>query len=99
VSREYTTNKHGVEGYWADSGRFGHLDADGAWQSHIPMFVPRCCAECFHLDAGEFGDFGERLAGPYCLLNVWFPTRAGTCAKQEQRNNHTAMFIANGTAS
>lgn len=41
-------------------------------------WVPECCSTCHNLDA-EWGEFGEFLAGPYCLKNLFLPTKRGTC--------------------
>jgi hypothetical protein len=84
VTRDYVTNKNGVEGYWSHCGtHFGERQPDGNYKTAIPLFVPRCCDECVHLDRGEFGDYGSLLSGPYCMQNVWFPTKSGKCGKQE----------------
>lgn len=82
----WVRNENAVEGYVETSGNYyGHKLADGTWRVNVPIFVPRCCAECSNFDPGEYGDYGSKLSGPYCERNVWFPTRRGTCAWQNKR--------------
>ena len=46
--------------------------------------IPRCCIECSNYDSGELGDYGERLSGPWCGRNVFWPTQKGTCKWQNK---------------
>lgn len=77
------TNGHGVQGRWSHSGTMFGREIDGQWRTCIPEFVPLCCLDCRNYDPGEYGDYGSLLSGPYCEKNVFFPTKKGTCKKQE----------------
>lgn len=48
------------------------------------VLVPIVCLDCVHYDSGEFGDFGELLAGPICIANVFFPTKTGKCKRKKK---------------
>ncbi len=52
-------------------------------RGHADVFVlPACCATCAHRD-WEFDDWAEPGGViHHCLLNVFLPTRKGTCARQ-----------------
>ena len=49
------------------------------------MPIPDCCKSCRHNTDSEFGDYGSRLGGPLCLLNVWMPTRTRFCHRHQGR--------------
>lgn len=55
------------------------------WEIRGGVFIPRCCIECCNYDSGELGDYGERLSGPWCERNVFWPTKKGTCVWQNKR--------------
>lgn len=78
-------NKHGVEVIEYTTGHYGHYDKDGKWRDNNPIMIPLCCTQCFNFDPGEVGDYGERLTPPWCLKNVFFPTKKGTCKLQNKR--------------
>ena len=52
---------------------------------------PALCLTCRHYDDGEFGDYGTRLSGPSCQLNVYFPTRSGFCGRHQPRERHGGL--------
>lgn len=82
-------NLHGVEGVVLSTGScYTGIREDGTRGTYAPVFVPLCCTECVWFDAGEFGDYGTPLSPPYCEKNVWFPTRTGTCKKQQTGYDH-----------
>lgn len=74
-------NKHGVRGVWYETSHWGHHDKDGKWHNAL-TFVPDICLNCgnFDIESGEYGDY---LTPPYCLKNVWFPTKTNACKKSE----------------
>jgi hypothetical protein len=73
-----------VAGVWESSGNhYGSLQADGTFRTNVPIFVPACCLDCRHYDMGEVGDYGSKLGPPCCDLNLFFPTRKGTCKRRE----------------
>ena len=83
-------NAHGVEGRWSHSGTmYGRHEPDPQqpgktrFRAAIPLFVPRVCCGCPHLDQGEHGDYGDLLSVPFCERNVWFPTKKGTCKTKD----------------
>ena len=71
--------------------RYGHPNFDKLyvkgsteWVTCDEVLVPTICLKCDHYDQGEYGDFGELLAGPFCGVNLHFPTRKGTCARRKE---------------
>lgn len=81
---KWVKNAHGVEGVEESTGAHYMGMVDGRYRTNAPVFVPRCCVECAHYDAGESGDYGSKLSPPSCLKNVFLPTRKGTCKWQER---------------
>lgn len=52
----------------------------------MPFVVPTICRHCRHYDDGEYGAYGGgRLSGPWCVLNVRFPTRTGFCGRHQPK--------------
>ena len=50
--------------------------------------IPLCCKNCLH-----FGNDWDEWSGRtyyYCERNVWFPTRKGTCKKQDELKKRPA---------
>lgn len=45
--------------------------------------IPHCCRQCIHFDS-EFDEWNGKTYY-YCNLNVWLPTKKGTCKKQVKR--------------
>lgn len=84
-----SVNQHGIEGEYYGIGSYFYRvtrHADGTVEKGAPghgsIFVPNVCLDCPLLDGGEFGDYGSQLSPPYCMANVWFPTRKGTCKRR-----------------
>lgn len=75
---EFMSTEFGL--YRNEHGVWGH-DLIGAHKRGPlgVLFVPLCCLWCSHYELAERGDYGEILSGPYCLKNIWWPTRAGAC--------------------
>ena len=54
---ELHLNKHGVQGVYETTGRYGYHDREtGRWIGNLPVFVPETCLDCEHYDRGETGD-------------------------------------------
>ena len=60
-------NKHGIKGKLYFNG----------------IFIPKCCDDCKHCKE-EYPDNDDSTAPPfvYCNINIFFPTKKGTCKKQ-----------------
>jgi hypothetical protein len=43
--------------------------------------IPACCLNCHHYEY-EWSEWGHETYR-YCVKNIWFPTKKGTCKKQE----------------
>lgn len=71
------------------------VQSDGTkrFQTALPLFVPDICRHCPNYDAGEYGDYGNLLSGPYCEANVWFPTRTGQCKKGQREIDRQSLWI------
>lgn len=89
MAYEWAKNKHGIEGYWSDTGRWGRDVPDPLrpgktyFQSHQPVFVPKVCSDCPFFNPGEWDDYYQ-ISPPYCERNVWFPTKKGICQIRER---------------
>ena len=47
------------------------------------LLLPQCCAHCKHHE-WEFDDWDDGHAVfHHCRLNIWFPVRKQTCARQD----------------
>lgn len=69
---DFDRNRNGVKVVHVHSGSlFGS----------VPYDVPVVCLSCDHYDGGEVGEYGDRLVGPVCGLNVNFPLRKGDCKR------------------
>jgi hypothetical protein len=51
------------------------------WVCNDRLEVPVLCLDCAHYDAGEYGDFGDLIAGPICGAQIYFPTQKGQCKR------------------
>ena len=48
------------------------------------LILPQCCARCLHHDWVFLAEWPEgHRVGHSCRLNIWFPVRKQTCARQE----------------
>lgn len=55
-----------------------HYQVTGKDHSQL---IPVLCFSCNNFEVGEYGDMGSKLSPDYCLANVWWPTKQGTCKK------------------
>lgn len=95
--KDYGYNKNGIFGRWSHSGsHFGadvtQLDGTTRFQTGLPLFVPYVCLMCWNYDPGEYEE-GSLISGPYCGINLWFPTRKGTCKRVDPRTNFYYLWI------
>jgi hypothetical protein len=56
-------NKNGVKVFYSLTGRYT---------------IPVICSTCKNLDS-EIGEYGTILCDFYCIRNLHFPTKKGTC--------------------
>lgn len=80
--RQPVTNRHGVVGHMVPTAGYLRFLRDGTQEHGWDVFVPQCCLECDHFEQGETGEMGSHIGWPTCELNIFFPTRRGTCARQ-----------------
>lgn len=64
-------NKHGVECIQDHFGMFGDIS------------IPVICWGCSRIFEAPKDDLGDVFAPPECRNNVFFPTRKGSCKRQE----------------
>lgn len=92
------TNRHGVEGEMRSTGsHFGTFtpnpDGTETFTSNVPVFVPAVCLACRHFEPGEFDEYGSQWTPPYCRLNLYLPSRKGTCQKQDRYASATSEAL------
>lgn len=71
-------NKHGVTGWDSSIGSMW-VSSNGS----RTQFIPDICYSCQNHDYGESGEYGGKLSPDYCMANVWWPTKKGTCGKYD----------------
>lgn len=47
-------------------------------------YIPEVCWKCPNLDGPENGEYGSILSPPYCMKNVWLPTKSNKCKVKDK---------------
>jgi len=81
------------KGYWDnvfrnEHGILGQLIVCSHWVTEegepSETFTPQVCWDCPHHDTAETDEYGSVWNPPYCMKNVWPPTKTNKCKVKEK---------------